>query len=99
MNAVHPGVVKTNVMRHWKLVQFLPVKLLFHALAYVFFKTPIQGAQTSIYCAIAPELEGVTGCYFKECAVSECSEKAKDKGMAKKLWEISERLTRIDTDG
>ena len=29
------------------------------------FKTPVHGAQTSIYCAIAPELDEVSGLYFR----------------------------------
>lgn len=52
----------------------------------------MQGAQTTIYCAVAPELEDKTGCYFDDCRECECAENAKDDGVAKKLWEVSERL-------
>ena len=57
------------------------------------FQTPQQGAQTTIYCAVSEELEGVTGKYFSDCKVANESQKAKDDGLAKKLWEISEKYT------
>lgn len=52
----------------------------------------MQGAQTSIYCAVAPELAEVTGHYFNDCQECSCGENAKDEGVAKKLLEVSERL-------
>ncbi|NXB96334.1 RDH12 dehydrogenase, partial [Vidua chalybeata] len=57
-NALHPGSVSSELVRHsfvmtwlWKIFSF-------------FLKTPCEGAQTSIYCAVAEELESVTGQYF-----------------------------------
>ncbi|RLW10152.1 hypothetical protein DV515_00002215 [Chloebia gouldiae] len=58
-NALHPGSVSSELVRHsfvmtwlWKIFSF-------------FLKTPCEGAQTSIYCAVAEELESVTGQYFR----------------------------------
>lgn len=56
-------------------------------------QTPEDGAQTSIYCAVSEDLECVTGKYFSDCKVTEEGDRAKDDAVAKKLWEISERLT------
>ena len=56
-------------------------------------KTPRQGAQTTIYCAVAEELEGVSGRYFGDCreqvpktAVS------MDDQVAEKLWKVSAEM-------
>lgn len=93
VNAVHPGVVSTEITRHfWFLKFILPV---YWFVSYLFFKTPIQGAQSTIYCAIAEELTEVSGQYIKDCQLAKCSEKAKDEGVAKKLEELSEQLTGI----
>ena len=56
-------------------------------------KTPRQGAQTTIYCAVAEKLEGVSGRYFSDCheqvpktAVS------MDDQVAEKLWKVSAEM-------
>ena len=55
-NAVHPGVVATNLGRDQsKFSQWFAKK---------FFKSPEEGAQTSIYLASSSEVEGITGKYF-----------------------------------
>ena len=56
-------------------------------------KTPWQGAQTTIYCATEPSLKEVSGQYFGDCKLDECTPQAKDDGTAKKLWEISEKMS------
>ena len=40
-------------------------------LLMIILKTPRQGAQTTIYCAVAEELEGVSGRYFGDCCEEE----------------------------
>ena len=62
-------------------------------LAWLFFKDCKQGAQTTIYCSVAEELNGVSGLYYSDCRVDECNKLAKDPGLAKKLWDVSERFT------
>ncbi|KAI8487690.1 retinol dehydrogenase 14-like [Branchiostoma floridae x Branchiostoma belcheri] len=90
VNSVSPGMVWTNLGRHvshplWKKVLFAP-------LAMFLVGTPWEGAQTVLYAAIAEELEGVTGRYFRQCQESSLDQVATDDGVAKKLWEISEKL-------
>ena len=58
-----------------------------------FGKTIAQGAATSCYLAARPELEGATGKYFSDCAVSEPSRRANDEALAERLWDVSARLT------
>ncbi len=59
VNALHPGIVATNfgMSTGWAM-------RLFNRLMSVGMIRPEQGAQTDIYLAIAPEVEGVSGKYF-----------------------------------
>lgn len=58
-----------------------------------------QGAISTIYCAVSEEVSGVTGKYFdSNCRLVLPSTAARDAGLARKLWEESERLTGL-TDG
>lgn len=58
-------------------------------------KSPEQGAQTTIYCAVAEELEGVTGKYFSDCKERELKKFAEDDEAAEKLWRISAQMVGI----
>ncbi|KAL7867842.1 hypothetical protein SRHO_G00092260 [Serrasalmus rhombeus] len=51
-----------------------------------------QGAATTVYCAVAPELEGLGGMYFNNCFRCLPSSQAQDLSTALSLWELSERL-------
>lgn len=51
-----------------------------------------QGAATTVYCAVAPELEGIGGMYFNNCFRCLPSPQAQDPTAALSLWELSERL-------
>lgn len=88
---VHPGVVQTDLYRHLPLV----LSLIYKCLMRHTLKTAEEGAQTSIYCAVSEEVKGQSGKYYQECQEAEehSSELSKDIGMAKKLWEVSERIT------
>ena len=55
----------------------------------VFTKTPVQGAQTTIYCAVSEECEGVTGKYWTDSAVKTPKKGAFDDNECKRLWEYS----------
>ncbi|XP_076827964.1 retinol dehydrogenase 12, like isoform X2 [Brachyhypopomus gauderio] len=63
--ALHPGVVQTELWRHLSRVQQAVMWM-----AKPFTKTSVQGAQTTIYCAVAPELEKETGKYYSTSPLS-----------------------------
>ncbi|XP_060110411.1 WW domain-containing oxidoreductase [Heteronotia binoei] len=86
-NAVHPGnLIYTSLHRsYWGYT------LLF-ALFRPFTKSLQQGAATSVYCACAPELEGLGGMYFNNCCRCSPSAEAENETTAKALWELSEKL-------
>ncbi|XP_006011723.1 retinol dehydrogenase 14a [Latimeria chalumnae] len=88
VNALHPGIVRTNLGRHINIP--LLAKPLFNVVSWAFFKTPLDGAQTSIFLATSPETEGVSGKYFGDCKEEELLPKAMDDTVARKLWDISE---------
>ena len=57
-------------------------------------KTPLEGAQTTIYCAVSEEMEGVTGQYLADCMITKTSHpQATDDELAERLWEVSAKLT------
>ncbi|NXD80700.1 RDH12 dehydrogenase, partial [Halcyon senegalensis] len=91
-NALHPGSVHSELVRHsfvmswlWKMFSF-------------FLKTPREGAQTTIYCAVAEELDSVTGQYFSDCQPAYVSPRGRDDETAKKLWNVSCELLHIQWD-
>ena len=59
-------------------------------------KTPLEGAQTTIYCAVSEEMEGVTGQYLADCRIKKTNNpQATDDQVAEKLWEASAKLTKL----
>ncbi|XP_067840468.1 retinol dehydrogenase 14a [Heptranchias perlo] len=89
-NVLHPGIVRTNLGRHINIP--LIGQPIFKMVSWALFKTPEQGAQTSLYLATSPEVEGVSGEYFGDCKQEELLPKAVDDAVAKKLWDVSERM-------
>uniref|UniRef100_A0A8C4V3G7 Retinol dehydrogenase 11 n=1 Tax=Falco tinnunculus TaxID=100819 RepID=A0A8C4V3G7_FALTI len=91
-NALSPGVVSTGIMRHFRGSQ-APSSPAFA------WQSAEQGAVSTIYCAVSEEVSGITGKYFSsDCWLALPSRAARDPGLARKLWEESERLTGL-TDG
>ena len=64
------------------------------ALIRTCIKTPLEGAQTTIYCAVSEEMEGVTGKYLADCKITKTEHpQATDDELAERLWEVSAKLT------
>jgi NAD(P)-dependent dehydrogenase (short-subunit alcohol dehydrogenase family) len=71
-----------------------------------FFKTVEQGASTSVYAAVAPELDGSDGEYLEDCAITRVvnenktdfrgrSPHAADMKAAERLWALSEEMIAV----
>ncbi|XP_028840332.1 dehydrogenase/reductase SDR family member 13-like [Denticeps clupeoides] len=86
--SVHPGIVKTELSRHVSLWQ----KIFIEPVATLLFLDTKSGSQTTLHCALQEGIEPLSGRYFSCCAVQEVCGKAKDDAVARKLWEVSERL-------
>jgi retinol dehydrogenase 12 len=52
----------------------------------------LQGAATTCYVGLSPQLKGVTGKYFADCNVEKTSKLARSEELAKQLWDFSEEL-------
>ena len=100
-NAVHPGaIIDTSLARHMDQER---LRTLVDSGAYT-FKTPEQGAATSVLAAASPLLDGVTGIYLEDCNEAERVSKAPegtgggvapyalDPSNAKRLWDLSLEL-------
>jgi len=95
-NALHPGVVRTGFGRNNAGV----VGALFGVAQVVgraFYVSEEKGARTSVYLASSPEVEGVTGKYFSLCREAQSSAESHDTGVARRLWDVSEEMTRPRT--
>ena len=102
-NAVHPGGIMTGLQK------FLPIEEM-RALGWLkaddtpldIFKSPAQGASTSVWAATAPALKGKGGMYLEDCRqgvpaeptnrVSGYSPHIMDAAAAQRLWDVSEAL-------
>src|SRR5262245_59096233 len=87
-NCLHLGAVNTNFFNN--------VKGLFGILTSIgrpFLRTPEKGAETVIWLATSPKVEGVTGKYFFNCKEKRSSRESYDPNVANKLWELSEQMT------
>lgn len=91
VNALHPGVVNTDLFQYVHWLVRIPQKLL----ANLFFMTPKQGADNSLYVALSPELECTSGKYFVNCLPVKSSEETYQEDLQRRLWIVSCKLTGI----
>ena len=87
-NALHPGVVSTGFGsedpgRLQKLI--MPV-------GRFLLKTPEKGAETSIYLASSPDVEGVSGRFFVNSKQKKSAPQSYDRDDALRLWDVSAEL-------
>ncbi|XP_046617480.1 retinol dehydrogenase 13-like isoform X1 [Neodiprion virginianus] len=96
-NAVHPGIVDTDIIRHMGFYNSTFSKIFLYPFAWPFIKTPKQGAQTCIYAALDPSLKDVSGTSLSSnCEEADTAPQAKDEKLAKWLWLTSEKWTRLN---
>ncbi|XP_017846266.1 retinol dehydrogenase 12-like [Drosophila busckii] len=93
VNALHPGVVDTELYRNLKCIQNDFGQHVVRPLMTPFVKTPKSGAQTTLYAALDPDLVNVTGLYFSDCKPKKVSAAAADEETAKFLWTESLKWT------
>lgn len=60
VNALHPGIVDTELMRHMGVVNSFFGKITVYPFLWLFTKRPNAGAQTTLYCSLEPSLEKVS---------------------------------------
>jgi len=106
--AVHPGGIFTPLQRHLPREEMVALGWLddtgaVSAEAARHFKTPPQGAATTVWCAVSPEAEGLGGVYCEDCDVARLADEdsprhahvapwAVDPESAARLWSLSEEM-------
>ena len=105
--SVHPGGIFTPLQRHLEKEEMIALGWLgedgeLSEMAAANFKSPTQGATTSLWCATSPMLDDVSGVYCENCDVAVRQEDgpmaryvgvadwAVDTDEASKLWELTE---------
>ena len=87
VNAVHPGVVRTRFGETGGGIIKFAVSLI-----RPFLIDEVKGADTSIWLATDPSLEGQTGGYYVKRTLTETSKAAASDEGATRLWRVSEKL-------
>jgi NAD(P)-dependent dehydrogenase (short-subunit alcohol dehydrogenase family) len=90
VNCIHPGAVATRLAHQNGAFARVLTRVL-----SPFFRTPAQGADTAVWLATAPELQGVSGRYFYRRKELEPAAHARDAAVAAQLFEQSAKLTGI----
>ncbi len=90
VNALHPGVVASNfaVTNNRNTV----LTRLFRVVTNLFSISEAEGAETSVYLATSPEVEGVTGRYFDDKQEKRSSKASYDQAAQERLWQVSEEM-------
>lgn len=89
--SLHPGVICTKLFRQLDDVGGLLAKCAW-GLLWPFLKSTKQGAQTTIFCAVEESIANDTGKYYSDCKETTPSPEAMDENMARKLWQLSEKM-------
>lgn len=94
INAVHPGIVATNIVVNRANNRFRWVAVLMR----LFFRTCEQGAETSVFLACDPSLSSVSGEYFMDCKIEPSSNASRDTAHANRLYDLSLSLVGLEPD-
>lgn len=111
--AVHPGGIMTELQRHLPQEEMVAAGWMdAEGNLREGFKTPEQGAATSVWAATSPALTGMGGVYCEDCDIAERTDKdsplaryrgvdahAIDRADARKLWELSAEQTGVNAFG
>lgn len=93
-NAMHPGIVATDIFRHapWWARPFT-------GLVQLLGREPAKGAETITWLASAEEVAGVSGAYFVDKAARDSSPRSRDQELAGELWAWTEAQVAPHRDG
>jgi len=91
---LHPGFVRTNFGGN-NAADMSPWMGRIFSFISRFARTPEKGAETVIYLASSPEVEGASGGYFHDCKPMAPTAAGQDDDVAERLWQVSEQLVGI----
>lgn len=90
VNAVHPGVVATDIASNYGGIFKYLLKII-----KLFVLNVEQGAKPSIFLATSPDVKNITGKYYSKMKMAPSSKESYNEEDAKRLWEISSKITGI----
>jgi NAD(P)-dependent dehydrogenase (short-subunit alcohol dehydrogenase family) len=93
VNALHPGLVSSHFNQGTRGLAHLLGEIVY------FFRgiSAEQGAQTTLYLATSPDVEGVSGKYFVQCKQTPSSRRSYDLAVRQRLWKVSQELLEPNT--
>ncbi|MFA0305468.1 SDR family oxidoreductase [Vibrio splendidus] len=91
-NTLHPGAVRTTLGSDDKGLVLSIAAFLIKYFPFM-FKTPEQGAATSVYLSSSEDVANITGKYFVDSKLVQLKPVGEDMAAAKRLWTISEEMT------
>uniref|UniRef100_W5L1Z9 Dehydrogenase/reductase (SDR family) member 13 like 1 n=1 Tax=Astyanax mexicanus TaxID=7994 RepID=W5L1Z9_ASTMX len=87
--SLHPGSVRSELGRDLNGTFMNILK----CISKVLIQTDeMSGAQTTLHCTLQEGIEPLSGRYFSDCKLQDVKAEAKDDEIARKLWDVSERL-------
>ena len=98
VNALMPGGIRTNLQRYVTDEELNRLRAQISSSEDVRWKTPEQGAATSVLVATSPLLEGIGGRYFEDCNEASLNQPGSRRGVAAyaldpdaaaRLWQVS----------
>ncbi|XP_072307484.1 polyprenol dehydrogenase [Eucyclogobius newberryi] len=88
VNAVDPGMVDTALYDNlWTLAQMLK-----RPVAKILFRTPAEGASTTVFAAVSSQMEGVGGTYLYNGEKTRSAQLSYDSELQLQLWKKSCKL-------
>jgi NAD(P)-dependent dehydrogenase (short-subunit alcohol dehydrogenase family) len=87
-NCLHPGFVNSRFADNNPHIIGIGARVLKQLRGI----SPERGAETPVYLASSPQVEGQSGGYYYECTPSTPSREAQDNEAARRLWEESAKL-------
>ena len=91
VNALHPGLVKTNIAGNTKgLTGFI-----FRSVQMLVGRSANRGAETLVYLAASPEVKGISGKYWADMKQAQSTPISNDREQQRRLWDFSAELTGV----
>jgi retinol dehydrogenase-14 len=90
-NAFHPGWTATRMGLDDGLLSSLV-----RGVSRLLARTPKRGAETAVWLASSPEMEGITGKYFLDCREHKSNAASHDEEAQRRLWDVSARMVGLE---
>ncbi|XP_054162450.1 retinol dehydrogenase 12-like [Oppia nitens] len=90
---LHPGTITTDLFRHLSGI----TAIIYRTIGYLFNIDTELGVQTTLYCALDPDIRHESGHYYNNCRKDNCLlREATDDRSARRLWQLSQQLVDLD---